>query len=342
MSISHTNKKKLDNIQHSKKAPAGVNSDFCESMLFSRGKKTTAFFTEDSKLYITPKQAALMRRGVKLNRGIGRWDSLSSRIASDFVRYQPSQSSLLAQALERRLNLISDSMNEAAQTLSGQFTLVRVWNFSIVGAILFGMVTMTFVYRYLGQGASAQLKPVVATEQSVGQDFVGSPKVLGMQDIKNEKEIEKGAIENKKAQEEAEFENKIREMVKGRPIEDMVPYIVKKDKIVAAFMIAIARKESSWGVRVPVLNGQDCYNYWGYRSQRKLMGTGGHTCFNSRKDAVDTVAKRLKTLAIDNEKNTPAKMVLWKCGSNCEATGGQAAADKWIEDVDEIFKKLNK
>jgi hypothetical protein len=32
----------------------------------------------------------------------------------------------------------------------------------------------------------------------------------------------------------------------------------------------------------------------------------------------------------------------WKCGGNCEATGGKAAADKWAIDVDSIFKKFGK
>jgi hypothetical protein len=198
------------------------------------------------------------------------------------------------------------------------------------------------VYRYLGQGASAQLKPMAnaGQEQIVQQIASEGPRVLGVEDEKS-KDFVADAMENKKELDDAEFENRVREMVKGYPIEDMVPYIVKKDRIVASFIIAIARKESAWGEHVPTLNGQDCYNYWGYRGQRKLMGTGGHTCFNSRKDAVDTVAKRIKTLAMENGKNTPEKMVLWKCGSSCEATGGQAAANKWVSDVNIYFKKLN-
>lgn len=71
------------------------------------------------------------------------------------------------------------------------------------------------------------------------------------------------------------------------------------------------------------------------------MGTGGHTCFNSRKDAVDTVAKRIDFLVNNKKLNTPAKMVIWKCGSNCKATGGEAAARKWISDVSLYFDKLS-
>jgi hypothetical protein len=53
------------------------------------------------------------------------------------------------------------------------------------------------------------------------------------------------------------------------------------------------------------------------------------------------VAKRIETLVKKYDRNTPAKMVVWKCGSDCEATGGEAAARKWISDVSLYFNKLN-
>ena len=68
------------------------------------------------------------------------------------------------------------------------------------------------------------------------------------------------------------------------------------------------------------------------------MGTGGHTCFNSPKDAVETVAKRITTLVEENGKNTPAKMVnTWKCGTSCV---GDPGAQKWVSDVTTYFNKL--
>ncbi|MCX6763560.1 MAG: hypothetical protein NTZ97_02400 [Candidatus Moranbacteria bacterium] len=130
-------------------------------------------------------------------------------------------------------------------------------------------------------------------------------------------------------------------MVKGSPIEQMVPEIAKQDRIIAALLVAIARKESSWGVHVPVLDGQDCYNYWGYRGIRDRMGTGGHTCFDSPKDAVDTVAKRIEFLVSNKKLDTPAKMVIWKCGDKC-SSDNKFAVQKWISDVDYYFQKLNK
>jgi hypothetical protein len=196
---------------------------------------------------------------------------------------------------------------------------------------------MTYIYRYLGSGASA-----VSDSQKV---VANAPieQVLGDEDIKNNEEIAK-YIENIIAESEKskkeEFEKEIKKMVKGYPIEEMVPYIAEKDRIVAAFLIGIAKKESGWGVHVPVLDGKDCHNYWGYRGIRKLMGTGGHTCFNGPEDAVDTVSKRLEFLIEEKKLDTPAKMVIWKCGSAC-SKDDQQAVRKWISDVEMYFGKLN-
>jgi cell division protein FtsB len=321
------------------------------SVLFSRGKMSNEFFTEDSKLYITPREQKMLRSGVKLDRNVKKWDSLSSRIVENFVRLQPSRTSKLLELwnehsamLKERSEMLNDSFAEISQNFVGQFSkqfsLVRVWNMSIIGSVLFGMVIMTFFYRYLGQGASAeQLHQVSAAEQQTAEPG----KVLGAEDSANNDAttFTKQVLEIEQVANQQALEKEINQMVKGYPIERMVPYIAKKDRTVAAFMIAIAKKESSWGTHVPVLRGQDCYNYWGYREQRKLMGTDGNTCFNSPQDAVDTVANRISTLVEKYDKSTPAEMVVWKCGSDCNATGGQAAANKWISDVTMYFDELN-
>lgn len=135
------------------------------------------------------------------------------------------------------------------------------------------------------------------------------------------------------------LEQTIKEMVEGHPIEQMVPYILEKDNLTAAFLVSIARKESNWGKRVPVLDGQDCFNYWGYRGIRERMGTGGHTCFDSPEDAVDTVGKRIETLIRKYELTTPADMIIWKCGSSC-AGHSNAGVRKWISDVELYFSKI--
>ena len=310
------------------------------STLFSRGKRMKLFFTEDSKLYITPREYNLLKSGNKLNREIKQWDSLSARIINNYTYYHPSQKSFLFKQFLKRYAKISGSLAEKSVSLTEYFSPPKLWNTSIIGAILLGMFSMSIIYRYLGQEVSAEgVHNNIASGEKVISADLSKPQVLGEEKTKqNTKEI----VENLEKLEKKELEKKIKKMVKGYPIEKMVPYIMKKDKTVIAFLIGIAKKESNWGKRVPVLNGQDCYNYWGYRGQRRLMGSGGHTCFNSRKDAVDAVAKRLDWLVNNRKLDTPSKMVVWKCGSSCAATGGQAAARKWISDVNFYFKKLNK
>jgi hypothetical protein len=136
-----------------------------------------------------------------------------------------------------------------------------------------------------------------------------------------------------------DFEKKIKNLIKGHPMENMAYYISRKDKITASFLVAIAKKESNWGEHVPVLDGEDCYNYWGYRGIRDRMGSGGHTCFDSPKDAVDTVSKRLSYLIKEDGIDTPEEMVIWKCGRNC-LSQNRSDVNKWIDDVDFYYNKL--
>lgn len=135
-----------------------------------------------------------------------------------------------------------------------------------------------------------------------------------------------------------ELERQIQNITKGHPIDEMVPFIMEKEPKVAAFLVSIAKKESDLGKRSPKLNGKDCYNYWGYRGLRERMGTSGHTCFDSPEDAVDTVAKRIEKLLAENI-DTPAEMIVWKCGSTCEGHS-EGSVSKWISDVAMYFRKL--
>jgi len=224
----------------------------------------------------------------------------------------------------------------ARGTVEG-ITITKMWNISIASAIIFGMLTMTMIYRYLGGSASASGKtetaPVapVAIERSV-DDFQEDSEFLS--------QLVKGYLEMEKTEQQSKLEEKIREMVKGYPIEKMIPFIVRQDRLVAALLVGIAMQESTWGVHVPVLNGQDCYNYWGYRGIRDKMGTGGHTCFDSPEDAVETVAKRIKFLVSNEKLSTPAKMVVWKCGYDC-SWDSRTQMNNWISTVDHYFQKLN-
>ena len=126
-----------------------------------------------------------------------------------------------------------------------------------------------------------------------------------------------------------------RNMMKGHPMEAMVDRISQKDGTVAAFLIGIAKKESDWGTYSPQKDGRDCYNYWGYKGGYNSTDSG-YSCFDSPEQAVDVVGDRLRDL-IAKKIDTPARMVVWKCGSTC-AGHDPVAVKKWISDVDAYYQ----
>ena len=217
---------------------------------------------------------------------------------------------------------------------------------SLVGMVFLGAALTMLSYRYLGERALAreESQNVAKTDGERPATVSESPAASDTSDQTDDRfvnEVSDDLESLREVKKKEEFETKIREMVAGYPIEDMVPYILGKDKIVAAFLIGIAKKESAWGKRVPLLKSHDCFNYWGYRGKRRFMGTGGHTCFNSPKDAVDTVSRRLEKLVYTEKIDTPAEMmVAWKCGYDCSAHS-KADMKKWIQDVDIYFHQLD-
>ncbi len=162
--------------------------------------------------------------------------------------------------------------------------------------------------------------------------------ILFIYSFNRETQKEVLVMENKEEINE-NLKKKIEEMTRGYPIEKMAGLIATKDEKVAALIVSIAKKESDWGKRVPLLNGRDCYNYWGYREKRERMGTDGHTCFNNPRDAINTVGNRISELVYKEKLDTPSKMIAWKCGSSC-ASHSEESVKKWISDVDWYFQKL--
>jgi len=177
------------------------------------------------------------------------------------------------------------------------------------------------------------------TKLPIKQSKYSTPVKLSQ--LKKELDIKTISLQNKNIQENNILKNNLTEILVDTPMENMIEVISRQDKLVAAFLVGIALKESQFGKHSPKLHGQDCYNYWGYRGKRPRMGTGGHTCFDSPEDAVETVAKRIKTLAITQHRDTPQKMLIWKCGSDCNTAGGWPAANKWVSDVSIYFNKIN-
>jgi hypothetical protein len=70
------------------------------------------------------------------------------------------------------------------------------------------------------------------------------------------------------------------------------------------------------------------------------MGSGGHTCFDNPREAVDVVARRIAEIIERNDAQSARDMLVWKCGSDCSVTGGQRDADKWALDVDFYAEKI--
>lgn len=135
------------------------------------------------------------------------------------------------------------------------------------------------------------------------------------------------------------LERNITKMVTDYPIKEMTPYIAQEKREIAAYLVAIAKKESNWGKYSPKKLGKECYNYWGYRgSYNKTLS--GYSCFDSPEQAVDVVGGRIEEL-VNQDINTPSEMVVWKCGSSC-AGHTPYSVKKWIQDVDLYYEKINK
>lgn len=310
------------------------------SVLFGKDGQTRNFFTNDSKLYLTPEELKMARRKERIVRIIRRLDSLNARSFEKTRIYATSSGDLLVRKLQKQYGMFREKALELVESASWRtrqkITMVRMWNLSIVGAVIFGMFTMSMIYKYLGQSVSAKIQDSQSAQEEIAGSGENAPEE-SMADM----EIDPKYFTQLLAEDDlpkAALEKKMREMVAGYPIEKMVSRIAEKDPVVAAFMVSIAKQESDWGKHIPVYQGEDCWNYWGYRGKNPVA-TGGHTCFDSPGDAVDTVAKRLEFLVSNKKLNTPAKMIIWKCG-DC-SWDNQVDMQRWISAVNMYFQKLD-
>jgi hypothetical protein len=135
------------------------------------------------------------------------------------------------------------------------------------------------------------------------------------------------------------LEKNTNKLISDYPIKQMAPYLAKQDKKVAAFLLAIAKKESNWGKFSPKMAGRECYNYWGYRGQENTTASG-YSCFKDPAQAVKVVGNRIEELIAQNI-DTPREMVMWKCGAACSAHGANGEA-KWVKDVGYYYNKVYK
>lgn len=131
----------------------------------------------------------------------------------------------------------------------------------------------------------------------------------------------------------------IKDLVKDQPMEAMAGEVAKRDMNTAAYLVAIAKKESNLGKFSPQKDGRDCFNYWGFRGTYNQT-ISGYSCFDSPEQAVAVVGDRIQYLTQLQKLDTPKKMIVWKCGASC-AGHGDGNVRKWISDVDYYFDKIN-
>ncbi|MEI9966700.1 MAG: hypothetical protein WDN67_03650 [Candidatus Moraniibacteriota bacterium] len=134
---------------------------------------------------------------------------------------------------------------------------------------------------------------------------------------------------------------KISGIVGDAPIAAMVPAISHYDADIAGLLVGIAKKESSWGEHVPTKNGEDCYNYWGYKGAGSRGTSMGYGCFASPEEGVEAIGTRLEEMVDKREgKSEPSRLVVaWKCGSSC-ATHSPSSVQKWVSDVHQYYSQI--
>lgn len=139
---------------------------------------------------------------------------------------------------------------------------------------------------------------------------------------------------------DGELERELQSLTEGFPMAVMAPSIARYDREIAGLIVGIGKKESNWGKRTPKLNGEECFNFWGYRG----VGTRGFTpdgygCWDTPAEAVKTIGDRLAKLREVRESAEPARMIVWKCGSTCAGHSDESVR-KWIADVNFYYREI--
>ncbi|MEA2007091.1 MAG: hypothetical protein U9O20_02940 [Patescibacteria group bacterium] len=198
---------------------------------------------------------------------------------------------------------------------------------------------------FLAQAKESQNKigEVIFCKDPLPQASLSNPsfeiykiEVLCEKPQKKALEIEPESQEDPKI---TELREDLEPILTGTPMQQMIEPIAHQDRVVAAFLVGIAFKESKFGVYSPKNADTDCYNYWGFKGKTSPV-MGGYSCFSTPKEAVEKVGARLEKLTKERGLNTPAQLTSWKCGSSC-ATHSPESVAKWISDVSIHFFKIN-
>lgn len=226
-------------------------------------------------------------------------------------------------------------------------SLVRNNKILFIGAVL---LVFGLVIRFWNMQPIFHAQAFYAGAENQGQPFE-SPILGQKQEIFLDKEaraemekealaLRKQIVKEKKLQDGSstgELAKILYEIVEEAPMKEMIPFVAKREERVAAFLVGIAKKESGLGKASPSKNGQDCYNYWGYKGSGGNGVAMGYACFASAEEAVKTVGDRIEVL-VNKDRNTPAKMVdTWKCGTSCK---GDPGSSSWVSTVAFYFDKI--
>jgi hypothetical protein len=211
---------------------------------------------------------------------------------------------------------------------------VKKSHIKLSGIILIAI--MGLIFYFSPQGDVYAQKPDI--EIALTSEIIDPLHKIGKGIERERKEnfSKNGILEKKEVLDNPKFT----EMLEGFPMEKMIPALSARSLEVSSYLIAIAKKESDWGKHSPKKAGHECYNYWGYKGAYRPTASG-YSCFDSPEHAISVVGDRIENL-LNKKINTPAKFVVWKCGSDCSSAGGQASANEWIRDVTMYFNKLNK
>lgn len=218
----------------------------------------------------------------------------------------------------------------------------------LVAGVVLMLGTLGYAGLFLREEpvAQAQQENAVQNEEVVcmlRQDalgaFYGGENQKARLSVEAECPLLKEETESVPTESVTSFEQEMKTLLAGHPMAAMASAMAKQDRMVAAFLIGIAKKESNWGKHVPTLNGTDCYNYWGYKGAGS-RGTGmGYACFGSPEEAVSVVGGRLAHFVYATHRDTPAKMIIWKCGSSC-AGHSPESVQSWISSVSLYFHRV--
>jgi hypothetical protein len=226
---------------------------------------------------------------------------------------------------------------------------LRTKKIKILLIISLVIITRLFFSVYFGEKALAKQTEITPEVDLANIDPI--EKIRTQEDVKAEKicaevmpenksviseKINKDTEDKKNNNDNSPREKMIREILAGSPMEKMISAIGKREKGTAAFLVAIAKKESDWGRHAPSKSGRDCYNYWGYKGSYNL--SMGYSCFDSPEQAVEVVGGRIDDLT-QKGVNTPERMVVWKCGSSCSWDRPENV-QSWIGAVRTYWSKL--